>query len=193
MGYKCRMNEIIRLPTTKAVAMSKISSTVCDLYGQATLHNIHWRTCSRHSSLTAWPWKMRSIGCRRYHFVYYYIINSVSTNYTEKSLFSTAKLLNPTINYLSFKGSEDESLCSKKVDRRTSPRLLQFTSHTLFIYSLSQYYPLTDTQIPRTFRLSSHNLYVFLTFPMHATRLCVLPFLSSLPQKHPGNSTSGVS
>lgn len=136
---------------------------------------------------------MRSTGCRRSHFVYYYIIKSVSTNYVEKSPFSTAKLLNQTINYLSFKESEDESLCSKKVDRRTSPRSLQFTSHTLFICSLSQYYPITDTQISCTFRLSSHNVYVFPNFPMHATRLSVSLFLSSLPQKHPGNSTNCVS
>jgi uncharacterized protein with ACT and thioredoxin-like domain len=37
MGYTCRMTEIIRLQTTKAVAVPKISSTVHDLYGQAIL------------------------------------------------------------------------------------------------------------------------------------------------------------
>ena len=102
MGYTCRMTEIIRLLTTKTVAVPKISSTVRDLYGQATLSNIQRRTCFRHSSWTAWPLKMRSTGCRRSHFVYYYIIKSVSTDYVEKSPFSTAKLLNQTINYLSF-------------------------------------------------------------------------------------------
>ena len=133
MGYTCRMTEIIRLPTTMAVAVPKISSTVRDLYGQATLSNIQRRTCCRHSSWTAWPLKMRSTGCRRSHFFYCYIIKSFSTNYMEKSPFSTAKLFNPTINYLPFKESKDESLCSRKVDRRTSPRSLQFTSHVLFI------------------------------------------------------------
>jgi hypothetical protein len=193
MGYTCRMTDTIRLITTKAVAVPKISSTVRDLYGQAILSNIQRRTCSRHSSWTAWPLKMRSTGCRRFHFVYCYIIKSVSTNYMQKSPFSTGKLLKPTINYLPFKESEDESLCSKKVDRRTSPKSLQFTSHTLFIYSLSQYHPLTDAQISRTFRLSIHNLYVFLNSPMHVRRLSVLPFLSPSPQKQPGNSTNCVS
>lgn len=134
MGYTCRMTEIIRLLTTKVVAVPKTSSTVRDLYGQATPSNIQRRTCSRHSSWNSWPLKMRSTGCRRSHFVYRYIIKSVSANYIEKSPFSTAKLLNLTINYLSFKESEDESLCSKKVDRRTSSRSLQFTPHILFTY-----------------------------------------------------------
>jgi len=79
MGYTCRMTEIIRLLTTKVVAVPKISSTVRDLHGQAILRNIQRRTCSRHSSWTAWPLKMRSTVCRRSHFVYRYIIKSVST------------------------------------------------------------------------------------------------------------------
>lgn len=112
----------------------------------------------------------------RSNFVYYYIINSVSTNYMEESRSSTAKLLNPTINYLPFKEPEDLSLCSKKVDRWTSPESLQFTSHTLFIYSLSQYYTLTNAQICRAFKFSSqkpicisqllyacHTIFVFIT------------------------------
>jgi hypothetical protein len=53
MGYTCRMTEIIRLLTTKTVAVPKISSTVRYLYGQATLSNIQRRTCSRLSSWTA--------------------------------------------------------------------------------------------------------------------------------------------
>jgi hypothetical protein len=102
MGHNCRKTWIIKLLTTKAAAVPNISSTMRDFYGQATLlvRDIRRRTCSRHSSWTAWTLKMRSTGCRRSHFVYYYIINSASTNYMEKSHFSTTKLLNPTINYL---------------------------------------------------------------------------------------------
>jgi hypothetical protein len=96
----------------------------------------------------------------------------------------------PQINYLHFNESEDESPCSKKVDRGTASKSLQFASHALLICSLYQYYPLTAAQISRTFRYSSHNLYVFLNFPTYATRLSISPFLSSSPQQHTGNSTN---
>jgi len=176
IGYNCRMTEIIRLPTTKAVAVPKISSTVRDLYGQATLRNIQRGTCSRYSALTAWPLKTRSTGCRRSHFVYYYIINSVSTNYMEKSPFSTAKLLNPTINHLPFKESDDESLCSKRSIVKPLPG--HFKSR-LTPYLFTVYLNIMLSLTPRFLVLSGYPATTYMYF---STSLCmphVCPFYHS--------------
>jgi hypothetical protein len=44
IGYTCRLNEIIRLLTTTAAAVSKISSTMRDVYGETHLLHVQMRT-----------------------------------------------------------------------------------------------------------------------------------------------------